>query len=125
VKRFIPYILFVALSFISSTFTPYQGGLTIVGWVYTDEKPIRRAEVLVWENGEVVSVHKSNRWGRFTIDLPLDRTFILSFSTPTSVSKKLQFFTEVPTGNAKNDDFYFEFIVELFEPIPWMDRRFP
>jgi hypothetical protein len=114
----------VAIGFISSTYTPYQGGLTIVGWVYTDEKPIRKAEVLVWENGEVVSVHKSNRWGRFIIDLPLDRTFILSFSTPESVSKKLQFFTQVPTSSAKNDDFYFEFIVELFEPIPWMDKDF-
>jgi hypothetical protein len=123
-KKLLPFILFMALAIISLPLNPFRGDLTVVGWVYKDDKPIRNAEILVWENDEVISRFKSNIWGRFITDLPLNNTYIISFSAPDLISKKLLFNTHVPEHTPPNDDFYFEFIVELFHPIPWIEKSF-
>jgi len=123
-KKSLPFILFMALAINSLPLNPFRGGLTVVGWVYKDDKPVRNTEILLWENDEVISRYKSNIWGRFITDLPLNNQYIISFSAPDLISKKLLFNTHVPEHTPPNDDFYFEFIVELFHPIPWIEKSF-
>jgi len=102
----------------------FDGTLNVMGWVFTDDKPLQGAEVWVMDGNEAVAKHKTNRHGRFVIDLPLDRVFTLSIFDVGLVGKKLLFDTRVATLHTINDDLSFDFAIDLFESIPWIDKSF-
>ena len=74
------------------------------------------------DGNEIEAKHKTNRHGRFVIDLPLGGVFTLSISSPELVGKKLLFDTQVSTEQTLGDELYFDFALDLFESIPWIDK---
>lgn len=121
-KRILFALIFMVFSLNSQTSDSFDGALNIVGWVYSDDKPLRGAEVLVLLDNVTVAKHMTNRHGRFIIDLPLGDAYTLSISNPGLVGKNLLFDTQIIPQQTINSEFYFDFVLDLFESIPWIDK---
>jgi outer membrane protein OmpA-like peptidoglycan-associated protein len=94
-----------------------DGVLGITGWVLTDkDEPMRKASVYIYEADVLVAETKTNRRGRFMLELPIDRKYVAEYISEGYATKKMSFNTGLPNDFKGFNVFYFEFIVELF---PW------
>ncbi|MFW5793510.1 MAG: OmpA family protein [Bacteroidota bacterium] len=99
-----------------------DGILEINGWLFDDnDNPIKKAKVVVFQDNSPVFEAKTNRRGKFIIELPIDKNYIAEFSYDGYATKKMSFNTLLPNEFDGFNVFYFEFIVELFPFSPGVD----
>ncbi|MFO8066347.1 MAG: OmpA family protein [Bacteroidales bacterium] len=99
-----------------------DGILEVNGWLLNDnEDPIKKANVKILQDNIVVEEVKTNRRGKFIVELPIDNEYVAEFSSEGYASKKMSFNTKLPNEFDGFNVFYFEFIVELFPRSPGVD----
>jgi len=91
-----------------------SGAFTINGRVKVDGGTMDGVKVVVMKNGAKDRVLSSNL-ARFTLDLDLNASYILSFEKDGFVTKKLSFDTHAPADAIANGFTPFEFAVSIFK----------
>lgn len=91
-----------------------SGSFTISGRVKVDGGTMDGVKVVVMKNGAKDRVLTSNL-ARFTLDLDLNASYILSFEKDGFVTKKLSFDTHAPAEAIANGFTPFEFAVSIFK----------
>lgn len=91
-----------------------SGAFTINGRVKVDGGTMDGVKVVVMKNGAKDRVLSSNL-ARFTLDLDLNASYILSFEKEGFVTKKLSFDTHAPADAIANGFTPFEFAVSIFK----------
>ncbi|MBL7964320.1 MAG: hypothetical protein JNM31_10820 [Flavobacteriales bacterium] len=91
-----------------------QNRFTINGRFKIENGSLEGARVVVYKNGQKDRVRTADL-SRFSMDLEIGQTYILSFEKPGFVTKKLSFDTRVPPSAAGNNFVPFEFSVSLFK----------
>lgn len=99
-----------------------EGILNVAGAVIVGDRPIAGAEIIVYRGNEIVERHVTSRRGTFSIDLPLNQQNVVSFSSTGMITKSILFNTQVPQQVGAGELFYFEFILDLFADVPWVDK---
>lgn len=123
-KKSFVFLFFVLLSLMSFALKTSTETLHLLGWVLKEEKPIRKATIGVWLEGKLMYETQSNRWGHFSLDVPLEKNYILTFSAPDLITKKVAVDTRITQDFNANNYYSFEFEVELFENAPWIRDGF-
>ena len=102
--------------------SPKGGVLEITGWLLNDDdEPLRKADVFVYDGSLRIVEETTNRRGRFTFDLPVDRNYVAVFTADGHATKRISFNTGLPNDFSGFNAFYFEFLVELFPKAPGVD----
>lgn len=119
ILRFIAVILFISISIPASA----QWTLDVVGSVKKEEtgKRFDGVTITIKKNGAVWKTLTSEAAGKFQASLEPDGIYLIEFSRPGHVTKKIEFSTKnVPPDDAK---YGFEFPMEmnLFEKIEGLD----
>jgi hypothetical protein len=84
------------------------------GWLKNQESIVRAAEITVFADNRRVTVVKPNRFGNFTLDLPLNRHYTIVISAPELPTREIEFSSHIARDMLKDlQDFFFEFIVDL------------
>jgi hypothetical protein len=112
--------LFLFLPFITTA----NDFLNMRGRVLYNEKPLRRANISVWENDTIAYTLKTNFWGKFSVYVPFQREFIFTFSHKNLISKKLFINTITPNEPDPEKYYIYRFEVELIENSPDVYREF-
>ena len=120
------FFLFIILWVAFNSFSVHQNEETLhlLGWVIKDEKPMRRASVGVWHNNELIHETHTNRWGHFSMDMPLEENFTLTFSAEGHVTKRISVDTRTSSAYKTGEYLFFEFEVEMLEEAPWIRKDF-
>lgn len=106
--------LLVALALAGASSVLAQGKFTINGRVKVDGGSVDGTRVVVYKDGEKQRT-VTNNLSKFSLDLDLNSSYVLSFEKDGFVTKKLSFDTHAPAEAAANGFTPFEFAVSLFK----------
>jgi hypothetical protein len=112
--------LFLFLPF----FADANNFLHLRGRVIYNEKPLRRANISVWENDSIAYTLKTNFRGNFSVYVPFQSEFIFTFSYKDLISKRLFINTITPFEPDPEQYYTYSFEVELIENSPDVYREF-
>ena len=96
----------------------------LYGWVIQDEKPLKWATIEIWQGEEMIYQTLTNRWGQFSMEMPLYNEYVFHFSYPGLITKKVLVNTHLPEGSSAFDFHVFDFEVEIYEPFIWLHEEF-
>lgn len=98
--------------------------LHVTGWVVMNDKPLSNTEIIISENGVVLSTMKTNFAGSFSLFVPFQKEYLVTFSKEGLITKKVIIDTKTPVDPDPLFYYYFQFEVELFEDSPYARREF-
>jgi hypothetical protein len=107
------FFIFLVISFVFASASDVV--FEVSGWVKKEDKSVRRAIVTVFEGYELVAERTTNVWGNFILDLEPNKEFTVIISSEGNVDKSILFNTHLPANASQNEEFFFEFIVDIFD----------
>jgi hypothetical protein len=107
------FFIFLAISVVSANASDVI--FEVSGWVKKEDKSVRRALVTVFEGNHKVAETTTNVWGNFFLDLLPNKEYNVIISSEGNVDKSILFNTNLPSNVSKDKEFYFEFIVDIFD----------
>ncbi len=118
------WLAFMAVSGPLKALRPAVNYLHVTGWVVMDDKPLSNAEIIISEDGVVLSTMKTNFAGGFSLFVPFQKEYLVTFSKEGLITKKVIIDTKTPVDPDPLFYYYFQFEVELFEDSPYARREF-
>lgn len=103
---------------------PSANYLHVTGWVVKDDKPLSGTEITISEDGVVISTMKTNFAGSFSLFVPFQKEYLVTFTKEGLITKKVIIDTKTPEDPDPLFYYYFQFEVELFEDSPYARREF-
>lgn len=107
------FFIFLVISFVFANASDVV--FEVSGWVKKEDKSVRRAVVSVFEGNQLVAKETTNVWGNFFLDLLPNKEYTIIISSEGSVDKSILFNTNIPVNVASDKEFFFEFIVDIFD----------
>lgn len=98
--------------------------LHVTGWVVKDDQPLSNVQITISEDGEVLSAMKTNFAGSFSLFVPFQKEYQVSFSREGHITKNVIIDTQTPVEPDSLFYYFFQFEVELFEDSPYARREF-
>lgn len=98
-----------------------RGNLEVFGRLEENNKIISGGTIRILENGSLIASTSSNFRGRFNFMLEVGKEYIVEFSAPDMVTKRLRFDTRIPQGATRQNFFEFDFVMDLFPFVDGID----
>lgn len=125
----IPFLPLLTLLFIGFSHLPLaaqrgDGELVVTGRIEQSYEPVSSGQLRIYENNRLIAQENANGRGRFSFSLPLEGEFVVAFTAPGLVTKRLMFDTRVADKRTRSRYFDFDFVVDLFPEIDGIDFTF-
>ncbi len=117
-------LLFSFLSISFTLFSQPRGVLVVSGRMEANKRPVTDGVIKVYQNNSLQEELHTNMLGRFEFYTQFDSDYLVEFSAPGMVSKKLNFNTQLPERYSRRNFFEFDFVIELFPKIEEIDLSF-
>ncbi|MFN3556592.1 MAG: hypothetical protein ACK4VN_11570 [Bacteroidales bacterium] len=101
-----------------------DGELEISGRIEQSYEPVGNGTIRIYEGSRMIRSVTTNSRGRFSFTLPLEGEYIVAFSAPGLVTKRLMFDTSIKDRRTRDRLFQFDFVVDLFPEIDGIDFTF-
>jgi len=108
-------ILFILLGLTTGFVDASEVVFEVSGWVKKDDKKVKNAIVRVYEENKVIDETVTNIWVNFTFFLEADKEYYMTISSEGAKEKSIVFHTHTDKKELQSTDFFFEFIVDLYE----------
>jgi tetratricopeptide (TPR) repeat protein len=100
------------------------GELEVFGRLEQSYQPVGNGEIRIVQNGNIINNTRSNSRGRFSFSLSLEDEFIVEFTAPGLVTKRLLFDTKLEGRRLRRNYFEFDLVIDLFQEIDGIDFSF-
>ncbi|MFO8067616.1 MAG: hypothetical protein R6U11_08550, partial [Bacteroidales bacterium] len=114
----------VIIAFIGISYSQNRGVLEVFGKLEKDNKALTDGEIKIYLDGVVTEVINTNLLGRFEFYLQYDKDYIVEFSGPGLITKKIAFNTKLPERASRRTYREFTFVLDLFTHVDKVDLSF-
>ncbi|MBS4012919.1 MAG: hypothetical protein KGZ97_04055 [Bacteroidetes bacterium] len=124
VKLIPAFLTIVLLLLANAAISQPRGVLEVLGGVERDNKPLTKASIKIFIDGAVAESHTPNVLGRFEFYLQYDKVYIVEFTGPDLIKKRIVFDTKLPDRASRRTYREFLFTVDLFQYVTAIDLSF-
>jgi tetratricopeptide (TPR) repeat protein len=124
IRIFSAILVLVSILILGIVYSQPRGVLEVMGRVERDNKAFTNGTIKIFIDGVVSEVHTPGLLGRFEFYLQYDKEYIVEFSGPGLITKRIVFNTNMPDRTSRRTYRQFTFVVDLFQYVTEVDLSF-